>query len=134
MTTTRTLRFVILGRRTRRAFGRNEGRGEVEAFELARVRPPAVEHVVLHRVRGDVSVIDVGDFEFVPLGRLERPDIFEDAMVVKIDTRHGVTALGKSGLLIDAYDAIALDLRDAEAFGVFDFFEEHARARALRFD
>ena len=57
---------------------RDQVSGEVQAFELAGVGPPAGEHVVVQIARFDVGVVDVGDLQLAAGRRLRAADVFED--------------------------------------------------------
>src|SRR4029453_11150264 len=87
----------------RAAFGGEVG-GAMDGFDRARVGPPTVEMVVGHLTPGDVSVVDVGDFELAPRRRLQGPDDIEALGVEEVDPRHGVPRLGILRLLLDPDD------------------------------
>ena len=84
-----------------------------------------------HRAFADVGVVDVGDFEFVAAGGFAGVDLVEDRRVIHIDAGDGVIRFRVRGFFLDADDAVAVELGDAEALGVGDFFEEDAGAFAL---
>src|SRR5215211_6139532 len=82
---------------------------------LAGVAPEPVEDVVLHGPALDVPVVDVGDLQLAPAGRLEVGDDVEDLLVVEVDAGDHVAGGRVVGLLQDADDpALVVELGDAE--------------------
>src|SRR5215207_2185772 len=82
---------------------------------LAGVAPEPVEDVVLHGPALHVPVVDVGDLQLAPAGRLQGRDHLEDLLVVEVDAGHHVARGRVVGLLQDADDpAVAVQLGDAE--------------------
>src|SRR5215212_4150831 len=82
---------------------------------LAGVAPEPVEDVVLHGPALDVPVVDVGDLQLAPAGRLEVGDDVEDLLVVEVDAGDHVAGGRVVGLLQDADDpAPVVELGDAE--------------------
>src|SRR5579875_2204905 len=81
--------------------------------------------------RLDAVVVHVGDLELPAPRRAETPNEIEDALIVHVNAGHRVTALRCERLLFDPHDAIAVELRNAEALRIVDLFEQDARARAL---
>jgi len=61
-------------------------------------------------------------------------DFVEDGGVIHINAGDRVVGFGVRGLFLDAFDAVAIELGDAETLGVGDFLEKDARAFALRFE
>ena len=77
----------------------------------------------------DVSVIDVGDFQFAAVATAPGLDFLENRRIVHVNAGDGVIRLRLLGLLFDADDAIAGELRDAEALRVGDLLQQNLRAR-----
>src|SRR5215211_7980416 len=71
---------------------------------LAGVAPEPVEDVVLHGAALHVPVVDVGDLQLTPAGRLQGRDHVEDVLVVEVDAGDHVAAGRVVGLLQDADD------------------------------
>jgi hypothetical protein len=103
------------------AAGGDEIGGAQERFEGAGVRPPAIEEREAHRAFADVGVVDVGDFEFVAAGGFAGMDLVEDRGVIHVNAGNRVIRFRVRGLFLDAFDAVAIELGDAEALGVGDF-------------
>src|SRR3712207_5162616 len=61
---------------------------------LAGVAPEPVEDVVLHGPALHVPVVDVGDLQLAPAGRLQGRDHVEDVLVVEVDPGDHVVARG----------------------------------------
>src|SRR5215204_3467563 len=82
---------------------------------LAGVAPEPVEDVVLHGAALHVPVVDVGDLQLTPAGRLQGRDHVEDVLVVEVDAGDHVAAGRVVGLFQDADDpAVVVQLGDAE--------------------
>ena len=73
----------------------------VRLYRLAGVSPEPLEHVERHRPLLHVVIVDVGDLELSPTGRLEGGDDREDGGVVAVDAGDPETAGGHLGLLFD---------------------------------
>jgi hypothetical protein len=90
---------------------------------LPRIGPPAVEDVVVEIAFFDIGVVDVGDFKLAARRGFEAFTKVEDAPVIHVDAGNRVAACGFRRFFFDAYDSIAVELRAAEAFRVFDFLQ-----------
>jgi len=119
----------------RSAFG-DELAGAEEAFEGAGVGPPAFEGFAGEVAAVEVVVVDVGDFEFTSAAGLEVFADFEGVAVVEVDACHSHVAGRLFGLFDEAFDfafaGVAVELDDAEALRIGDFFQDDLCAGLLR--
>src|ERR1044072_899957 len=110
----------------------NEVRGAQQALKRSGVSPPAFDLFPGHRIAGDVSVVDVCDFELAATGRLQSSDDVEDFTIVHVNADDCVLRLRLCGLLVDANDATAIQSRDAETLRIGNFFQDDLGAATLR--
>ncbi len=101
----------------------DEGGGLVEAGEGAGVQPggAAVEHPHLEFALFEVFLVDRGDFVFAPGGGLDAVGEVHHAVVVEVESRHGVVAFGFGRLFLDGQDTlVGSEFHHAVTFGVLD--------------
>lgn len=114
--------------------GADELRGLVEALHGAGVQPRVAAAEGDHGQRPllQVHLVERGDLQLAPGGRLDLMRLGGDVARVEVESGDGVGALGALGLLLDGYGPpMRIELHDAEALGVVHVVAEDRGAARL---
>src|SRR5689334_16650096 len=102
---------------------RHEVRGAQQTLKRSCVSPPTFDLFPGHCLARDVSVVNVGDFEFAATGRFQSLDDLINLGVVHVNADDCVIRLRLLGFLVDANHATAIEPRHAEALRIRDLLQ-----------
>ena len=102
-----------------------------KGFKSPRIRPPAVQNVILHSPLLYIAVVHVRDLQFPSPGRLQSLDNLENRCIIHINSCHGELRGRMRRLFIDPNDLFAPDFGHAEPLGIRDLLQQYSRSGPL---